>query len=742
MKVMKRDGCLVNFEMSRIVKAVDKAFIAVEGASREQAALEIGVRAAHIAAGMDQVTVEEIQDIVVEHLQSSGYTEVAAAYQQYREIRDLERVRRGELYKISRDVIGVANLDLLRENANLNGDSFSGKMSRIGSEYAKWMASHFVLPAELMRAVKDGYVYVHDLDQYALGTTNCIFIPFNRLLERGFNTGNGSVRPPQSIMTAMALVAIIFQSQQNSQFGGVSGSKIDWDLAPYVGKSFRRHFRKGVAYLEEAAQRTSMAGILPDNELYIDNEQLKETYPRTYRYAYNETVNEVKQAAESLIHNLNTMSSRAGGQIPFTSLNYGMCTSTEGRLVSHALLDATMRGLGGGETPIFPQHIFQCKQGVNQREGDPNYDLFLKAVECSSRRLYPNFVNVDASFNLAYYSPDDPDTIIATMGCRTRTIADRFGRNRLSGKGNLSFNTINLVRLGIEHGILEGKRDLPDLTHFFKQLDHYMVIAVEGLIHRYELQADQPAKASDFMMREGVWEGGEVLSPEDKVRDLIKHGTLALGFIGLAECLKALTGQHHGEDETSHRLGVEIIRHMRQFCDEASERYNLNISLFATPAEGLSGKFTKLDRHTFGVIKGVTDREYYTNSFHVPVYHPMAAYRKIRSEAPFHELCNAGAISYVELDGNARQNTAAFREVVQFALQQNIGYFSVNHPVDRCPACNYEGIIGSACPGCGASEADGDFQRLRRVTGYLTGNYTERFNSAKQAEVRDRVKHL
>ena len=465
-------------------------------------------------------------------------------------------------------------------------------------------------------------------------------------------------------------------------------------------------------------------------------------YPTIYHYAYNETVNEVKQAAESLIHNLNTMSSRAGGQIPFTSLNYGMCTSTEGRLVSHALLDATMKGLGGGETPIFPQHIFQCKQGVNQAEGEPNYDLFLKAVECSSRRLYPNFVNVDASFNLVYYNPDEPDTIIATMGCRTRTISDRFGRNRLSGKGNLSFNTINLVRLGIEHGIIQGKRDMPDLNLFYEQLDQYMTIAVEGLIHRYELQADQPAKASDFMMREGVWEGGEILAPEDKVRELIKHGTLALGFIGLAECLKALTGLHHGEDENSRVLGIEIIRHMRQFCDAASERYNLNITLFATPAEGLSGKFTKLDRQTFGVIEGVTDREYYTNSFHVPVYYPMAAYRKIRSEAPFHELCNAGAISYVELDGNARQNTAAFRDIVQFALQQNIGYFSVNHPVDRCPACNYEGIIGSACPGCGALEADGNFQRLRRVTGYLTGNYTERFNSAKQAEVRDRVKHL
>ncbi|MEC0202401.1 anaerobic ribonucleoside triphosphate reductase [Paenibacillus lautus] len=744
MKVMKRDGCLVNFEISRIVEAVDKAFMAVEGASRKEASLRIGDEVAHATAGMEQVSVEEIQDIVVEHLQSTGYAKVAAAYQHYRETRDLERMRRGELYKISRDVIGVTNLDLLRENANLNGESFSGKMSRIGSEYAKWMASKFILPGELMRAVRDGYVYVHDLDQYALGTTNCIFIPFDRLLAKGFNTGNGSVRPPQSIMTAMALVAIIFQSQQNSQFGGVSGNKIDWDLAPYVGKSFRRHFRKGLAYFGEAEQGEdgSYERALQDNEIYIDNGPLKDMYPRIYHYAYNETVNEVKQAAESLIHNLNTMSSRAGGQIPFTSLNYGMCTSTEGRLVSHALLDATMKGLGGGETPIFPQHIFQCKQGVNQAEGEPNYDLFLKAVECSSRRLYPNFVNVDASFNLVYYNPYEPDTIIATMGCRTRTISDRFGRNRLSGKGNLSFNTINLVRLGIEHGTIEGKRDMPDLNLFYEQLDQYMSIAVEGLIHRYELQADQPAKASDFMMREGVWEGGEALAPEDKVRELIKHGTLALGFIGLAECLKALTGLHHGEDENSRVLGIEIIRHMRQFCDAASERYNLNITLFATPAEGLSGKFTKLDRQTFGVIEGVTDREYYTNSFHIPVYYPMAAYRKIRSEAPFHELCNAGAISYVELDGNARQNTAAFRDIVQFALQQNIGYFSVNHPVDRCPACNYEGIIGSACPGCGALEADGNFQRLRRVTGYLTGNYTERFNSAKQAEVRDRVKHL
>lgn len=739
MHVIKRDGHRVKYDVNRIINAVDKAFAAVEGESRREVSREIGSMVSSQAVQKEQVTVEEIQDMVIRCLEQTGYRRVAAGYRQYRESRDLERMKRGELYKISSDVIGANNLDLLRENANLNGDSFSGKMSRIGSEYAKYIASSFVLPQELSEAVKSGYVYVHDLDQYALGTTNCIFIPFGKLLERGFNTGNGAVRTPQSIMTAMALVAIIFQSQQNSQFGGVSGSKIDWDLAPYVDKSFRKHFRKGLHYLSEA---NGVPGALKDEELYMDSITLKESYPRTYAFAVNETVQETQQAAESLIHNLNTMSSRAGGQIPFTSLNYGMCTSTEGRLVSHALLDATIKGLGRGETPIFPQHIFQCKQGVNQAEGDPNYDLFLKAVECSSRRMYPNFVNVDASFNLPYYRPDDPDTIIATMGCRTRTISDRFGRNRLSGKGNLSFNTINLVRPAIEHGIVEGRRNEPDLEGFFTKLNHFMEIAVKGLIHRFKIQSAQPAKASDFMMREGVWEGGELLSPEERVGGLLKHGTLALGFIGLAECLKALTGAHHGESDDSYRLGLKIITRMRSYCDEMSEKHNLNISLFATPAEGLSGKFTKLDRKTFGVIPEITDREYYTNSFHIPVYFPLAAYHKIQLEAPFHKLCGAGAISYVELDGNARTNLEAFRSIVQYALQQDIGYFSVNHPLDRCPACHYEGIIGSSCPQCGGQEGELSFQRLRRVTGYLTGNYTERFNSAKQAEVRDRVKHL
>lgn len=739
MKVMKRDGTCVSFEITRIINAVNRAFQAIEGGSRYEASSRVATLVEAKAAGIEQMTVEEIQDLVIHFLKKTGYDQVAKAYTEYRETRDRERMRRGELYKISSSVIGVKDLDLLRENANLNGESFSGKMSRIGSEYAKWMATSFMLPKPLNEAIKNGYVYVHDLDQYALGTTNCIFIPFGRLLEKGFNTGNGSVRSPQSIMTAMALVAIIFQSQQNSQFGGVSGNKIDWDLAPYVGKSFRKHFRKGLTYFSEG--QGNQNEDISDTELYMNHDRLQERYPLTYKFAYEETVNETKQAAESLIHNLNTMSSRAGGQIPFTSLNYGMCTSTEGRLVSHALLDATMRGLGRGETPIFPQHIFQCKKGVNQEEGDPNYDLFLKAVECSSRRLYPNFVNVDATFNLPYYRPEDPDTIIATMGCRTRTISDRFGRNRLSGKGNLSFNTLNLVRLGIEHGIVMGQRKEPDMTGFYDSLERYMKIAVEGLVHRYHIQARQPAKASDFMMREGVWEGGEKLAPEDEVAELIKHGTLALGFIGVAECMKALTGLHHGEDEGVRKMALDIVRRMRSYCDEMSEQYDLNISLFATPAEGLSGKFTKLDRAAFGTIPEVTDREYYTNSFHIPVYYPVAAFQKIQWEAPFHKLCNAGAISYVELDGNARQNTTAFHKIVQFALDQDIGYFSVNHPLDRCPVCDYEGIIGSACPQCGVEEGKVVFHRLRRVTGYLTGNYTERFNSAKQAEVRDRVKH-
>ncbi|MUG46407.1 anaerobic ribonucleoside triphosphate reductase [Paenibacillus woosongensis] len=640
-----------------------------------------------------------------------------------------------EVITLGEEIVASSNLEVLRENANLNGESFSGKMSKFGSEYAKWYANHFVMPKPLVQAIQDNIVYVHDLDQYAIGTTNCIFIPFDKLLREGFNTGNGSVRPPNSIMTAMALVAIIFQSQQNAQYGGVSANKLDHDLAPYVTKSFVKYFRKGLDYFEEGDSAADYGLIT------MARSDLQAQYPRAFKYAVKETESETLQAAESLIHNLNTMSSRAGGQIPFTSINYGTCTSIEGQLVISSLLAATMRGLGSGETPIFPIQIFKCKQGVNQQPGEPNYELFLKAAECSAKRLYPNFANLDAPLNLMYYDPANPDTEFATMGCRTRVLSDRFGRNHLSGKGNLSFNTLNLVKLGLEHGIALGLRQTADEQGFYRELEHYMDIALDGLLHRFRIQSSQKAKASDFMMREGVWEGGEQLNPEDTVGELLKHGSLSIGFIGLAECMKAMYGKHHGEDADVYKKAYTLIAFMRDYCDRQSERHNLNITLFATPAEGLSGKFTKRDRADYGEIPGVVDREYYTNSFHIPVYYNISAAKKIELEAPFHGLCNAGAISYIELNGSARSNPAAFLRIIQYALSQQVSYFSINHPIDRCSGCGYEGIIGASCPSCNASEQDVHIRRLRRVTGYLTGDFQTRFNAAKQAEVRDRLKH-
>ncbi len=625
-----------------------------------------------------------------------------------------------------------------RENANLNGASFSGKMSRLGSEYAKWYTKRQLLPQPIAQAVAQNRIYIHDLDHYAVGTTNCIFIPFDKLLRDGFSSGNGSLRTPNSIMTAMAQVAIIFQCQQNAQYGGVAANKLDYDLAPYVTKSFRKHLRKGFRYFDESNELSEQ--LL--QTAIMDDIALAEQYPRAYQYALEETKVETLQAAESLIHNLNTMSSRGGGQIPFTSINYGTCTSTEGRLIVQCLLAATVRGLGHGETPIFPIQIFKCKQGVNQQAGNVNYDLFLQAIDCSARRLYPNFANLDAPINRELEIPGEPDTEFATMGCRTRVMADRFGRNHLSGKGNLSFNTINLVKLGLDYGTsIAGQRSVADEQGFYRELDEYIELAAQGLLHRYHLQASQPAKASDFMMREGVWEGGDLLAPDDAVEDCLKHGSLSIGFIGLAECMKSLYGAHHGENDTVYQQALTLIAYMRTACDELSERYNLNFSLMATPAEGLSGKFVTVDREHYGAIAGVTDREYYTNSFHIPVYYSITAARKIQLEAPFHSYCNAGAISYIELDGNARHNVKAMQQIIQYALAQHISYFSINHPIDRCTGCGHEGIIGSHCPACGASELDVPIARLRRVTGYLTGDYQTRFNPAKQAEVRDRLKH-
>lgn len=598
-KVIKRDLRQVEFDVQKIVNAI-------EGAMKEtERGVDTGL-ATKIAGDIlklnkKELSVEEISDIVENKLMASKRKDVAKAFIIYRRKRTEERLKNLDLFYIGQDIIDVGDIELARENANLNGESFSGKMSKFGSEYSKWYVKNFNLPKESKEAMENGYIHIHDLDHYILGTTNCIFVPFEKLLRDGFSTGNGSVRTPNSIMTAMALVAIIFQSQQNSQFGGVGAGSLDWDLASYVDKSFKKHFRKGCRIFNESGESDL-------ENVCMDNIDLNDDYPKSYQFALDETVAETHQAAESLIHNLNTMSSRAGSQIPFTSINYGTCTSTEGRLVVNAILEATMQGLGNGETPIFPIQIYKCKRGINQKEGDVNYDLFQKAIKCASRRLYPNFVSVDAPYNLQYYVEGNPNTEIATMGCRTRVIADRFGNNHISGKGNLAFSTINLVKLGLESDKNEVK--------FYESLEDKMRIALDGLLHRFEIQKRQPAKASDFMMREGVWEDGDTLEPGDKVGELLKHGTLSIGFLGLAESMKAIYGKHHAESEAVWRKAYDTIKFMRDWCDKKSEELDLNISLFSTPAEGIAGRYTKKDKETFGEIEGVTDREYYTNSFH------------------------------------------------------------------------------------------------------------------------------
>lgn len=555
-------------------------------------------------------------------------------------------------------------------------------------------------------------------------TGNCTQIDLPEVLSRGFSTGNGSVRKANSIQTAFALVAIIMQSVQNCQYGGVGGASVDLALAPFVRTSFAKNFKIGLEYFDEYFYNN-------DSEIYMTNLKLEELCPKSFKYAAQETIKQTKQGAESLIHNLNTMNSRSGGQVPFTSLNYGLDTSAEGRLIVESLLNATMSGLGNHETPVFPIQIFTCKKGVNQNKEDPNYDLFKLAIECSSKRLFPNFCNVDAPYNAKFYDPSDYRTAVVTMGCRTRVIADRFGKNRVTGKGNLAFTSLNLPSIALESDSLE---------EFKTNIEKYMDIAKDSLLFRYRLICKNPSKAFDFIMREGIWENGELLNPNESAEELFKHGSLSIGFVGLAEALKALIGEHHGESKEAQSIGVDVIKFMRSLTDKYSDDYNLNFSLFATPAESLAGSLGRHNQKKYGILEGITDREYITNSSHVPVYYNISVKDKIDIEAPYHELCNAGHIGYIELDGNARNNLDAFENIVKYALEKNMTYFSINHPVDFCPNCKYEGIIGKECPNCHTTEEETNFMRWRRLTGYLTGTL-DRFNAGKKAEEKDRVKH-
>ncbi|HDX9578453.1 TPA: anaerobic ribonucleoside triphosphate reductase [Bacillus pseudomycoides] len=593
--------------------------------------------------------------------------------------------------------------DLMQENANVDGRSPMGMMGKFASESARFYAVEQLLSEKVKKAIDQNVLYPHDLDFYATGTTTCSQIPLAQMLQNGFHTGHGHMRQPQDIKSALALSSIIFQANQNMQHGGQSFALFDVDLAPYVRKTFERHKKRLTTYPLTA-------------------EQIEE-------FAWKETEYDTYQACEAFIHNSNSMHSRGGGQVPFISINYGTDTSKEGRLLIKQLLRATQSGLGKGETPIFPIQIFKLKKGVNFEEKDPNYDLFELAIETTAKRLFPNFSFLDAPFNAAYYD-GRPESEVCYMGCRTRVMSNIHGEETAIGRGNLSFTSINLVKLAC----ISGSK-----AAFFEALNYYLDLGISQLLERLAYQSTKKARDFQFLYSQGVWRGGEKLQLEDAVAEILKQGTLSIGFIGLAECLVALTGKHHGEDVESWKLGYEIIEYMRKKMDQATEEHQLNFSLIATPAEGLSGKFIKKDRAEFGTITGVTDHNYYTNSFHIPVYYSIQAIDKIRLEGPFHELCNGGHITYIELDGAAIHNQKALQQIVKAMAQYGVGYGSINHPVDRCKCCGYHGIIGNECPSCG-DENEHDFERIRRITGYLVGDMSK-WNSAKLSEEKERVKH-
>ena len=614
--------------------------------------------------------------------------------------------------KIFDEITAPVDSNLKRDNANINGDTAMGAMLQYGANTAKEYYLDTMIDPDIAKMHREGYIHIHDLDFYGW-TTTCTQIELRKLFKGGFDTGHGHLREPKSIGSYAALAAIAIQSNQNDQHGGQSIVDFDYAMGDGVRLTYER-------YLREAFEIRS---ALTNRIDYVWQEE----------YALKKTIRDTYQAMEGLIHNLNTMHSRAGAQVPFSSINYGMDTRWEGRLAIEQLLLATEAGLGNGETPIFPIQIFRVKEGVNYNPGDPNYDLFKLAIKVSAKRLFPNFAFIDAPFNLQYYKPGHPETEVAYMGCRTRVMGNVCGEETAPGRGNLSFTSINLPRLAIE---AEG-----DKEYFYERLDRTLMLVRKQLLDRYQVQCSRTARNFPFLMGEGVWRGSETLKAEDPVGKVLDEGTLSIGFIGLAEALKALCGAHHGESEEAQALGLKIVGYIRDFCDRSSKEYGLNFTCLATPAESLSGRFVRMDREKYGVIEGVTDREYYTNSFHVPVYFPISAFKKIQIEAPYHALTNAGHISYVEMDGDTSQNLKAFEKIVRCMKESGIGYGSINHPVDRDPVCGYNGIIGDTCPGCGRKETpDQPFERVRRITGYLVGTL-DKWNDAKRAEERDRVKH-
>lgn len=730
--VIKRDGRIVGYNEEKIKAAIRKAMFQTE--KGEDEGLLQGIADRIGVTGREQMTVEEIQDCVELELMKSPRKEVAKRYIAYRDQRNI--ARRAKTRDMFLEIIEAKNNDVTRENANMNTDSPAGMMMKFASETTKPFVDDYLLGAEAREAVRHGYLHIHDKDYYPTKSLTCVQHPLDNVLRNGFTAGHGESRPARRIETASVIACISLETAQNEMHGGQAIPAFDFYLAPFVRSSFIEELK----YLE-AVSGQSLSHLY---EVELDDftsrslDGLKDEQ-RLLQHAVNRTVSRVHQAMEAFIHNMNTIHSRGGNQVVFSSINYGTDTSAEGRCIIRELLNSTYEGVGNGATAIFPIQIWKKKKGVNYMPEDRNYDLYQLACKVTARRFFPNFLNLDASFNHhEKWRADDPERYrweVATMGCRTRVFENRYGEKTSIGRGNLSFSTINIVRLAIETMIIQDKEER--IHRFFSRLDDLLEIAARQLNDRFDFQKTALAKQFPLLMSR-LWSGGETLRPDDTIESVINQGTLGIGFIGLAECLVALTGKHHGESEESQMLGLKIVSHMRSRANEFSEQYGHNYSILATPAEGLAGRFTAMDRRSFGIIPGVTDRIFYTNSNHVPVYYRCSPRHKAQVEAPYHELTGGGHIFYVEIDGDATHNPKAISDIVDLMDRYNIGYGSVNHNRNRCMECGYEdaqeGLV--KCPKCGS----GNIDRLQRITGYLVGT-TDRWNKAKLAELHDRVVH-
>lgn len=731
MHVIKRDGTRVLFDPNKIVRAINKAMVSAYGSVYESDTAEeiadlIGSR------GVD-MTVEQIQDLVEGYLMKSEYPEVAKSYIIYRDQRSKERTRRSKLIKAVMKRIDATAVE--NANANVDEKSFSGREKEASADIQKIIALDYTLSPEVAQAHKDMLLYQHDMEKTNIGEHNCLFVDFGKVFKDGFVTRNGDIRPPASYSTACQQYAVVYQCQSQVQFGGVGTVHADYDLAPFVAKSFRKHMRNYLTDVEGQTDENADIILGQHGPIVMDNHKLRQEMPAAFAYALKQLEREGTQASEAMYHNLNTLESRAGSQVPFTSINFGRDTSTEGRFVSEHMLKASLAGIGKHHlTPIFPISIFQYKQGCNANPEDPNYDLKKLAIESLSKRIYPNFVNCD--YSEAHEDLSNPDTYFATMGCRTMLGYDRHSNsyNRV-GRGNLVPNTMILPKLGIEYGVCLGKRETPDLDGFWSAFEDLLMLCEQGLLERFDIMVNQPPEAAPFMYQNGTMKDAQNCRVSNY--EALKHGTLAMGYIGIAEMCQALFGKNHAEDEEVREFALKVVKRINEYAKEASDRHDLNFSCYATPAEGLCHTALKALRKQYGIIPNVTDHEFLTNSHHVPVWYEIGIFEKLAIEAPFCKYPTGGCITYVELDSTFVKNTKAIEQIIDYAFKElDIPYLAFNFPIDSCLDCGYQGEFNDACPECGSH----NIQQLRRVTGYLTTDYRH-FNKGKQSEVEHRIKH-